>query len=66
MNTTRKANPEGFTEVIRKTEKKRMTKLGELKKMFVAPERERRLSIRFNRRKGGRQGLQEEISTKTV
>ena len=62
----KKANPEGFTEVIKKDNKKRMTKLGELKKVFVAPERERRLNIRFNRRKGGKQGLPEEINTETI
>lgn len=54
--TAKKANlnPDGFTEVLKKTEKKRITKLEELKQMYVAPERERRLSIRLNRRKGGR------------
>ena len=63
---TRKANPQGFTEVVSKNNGKKMTKLGELKKVFVAPERERRLSIRFNRRKNGKQGLPEEINTETV
>ena len=64
--TAKKANLEGFTEVIRKETKKRMISLGELKKVFVAPERERRLSIRCNRRKGGKQGLPEEINTETI
>ena len=63
---TKKANPEGFTEVIRKKNEKRMTKLGELKKVFVAPERERRLNIRFNRRKGGKQGLPDDINTEKI
>ena len=64
--TTKGANPEGFTEVIKRSEKKKITKIGELKKVYVAPEQERRLSIRFNRRKGGKQGLPEQISAETV
>lgn len=52
--------------MVKKSEKKRMTKLVELKKVFIAPERERGLSIRFNRRKVGKQGLLEEITIEIV
>ena len=37
-----------------------------MRKVYLAPERERRLSIRFNRRKGGKQGLLDEILTELV
>ena len=60
------ANKEGFQEVVKKSERKKMVKLGELKKVYVAPEQERRLSIRFNRRKNGRQGLPVQITTETI
>ena len=55
-----------FTEVVRNTGKKMEKKLEDIRKVYVAPERERRLSIRFNRRKSGKQGLPEEISTEMV
>ena len=64
--TAAKANPNGFTEVVRKSGRKEEKKLDEIRKVYVAPERERRLSIRFNRRKSGKQGLPEEISTEMV
>ena len=57
----------GFTEVVRKSEIKKERRLEDIKKKtYVAPERKRRLSIRFNRRKDGKQGLPEEISTEMV
>ena len=62
----KKANPEGFTEVLKRGVKVKDTKLGELRKVFVAPERERRLSVRFNRRKGGKQGLPDGITTEDI
>ena len=60
------ANPEGFTEVIRRGVKVKHTKLGQMRKVYLATERERRLSIRFNRRKGGKQGLPEGITTEMI
>ena len=51
---------------MKKSENKAERKLDELRKVYVAPERERRLSIRFNRRKSGKQGLPDEIPTETV
>ena len=56
----------GFTEVVRNPAKKAEKKLDEIRKVYVPPERERRLSIRFNRRKGGKQGLPDEITTEMV
>lgn len=52
--------------MVKKSEKKRITKLEELKKLLIAAEREWRLSMKFNRRKGGKQGLPVEINTETV
>ena len=62
----KKANPDGFTEVLKRGVKVKDTKLGELRKVYVAPERERRLSMRFNRRKGGKQGLPDGITTEDI
>ena len=55
-----------FTEVVRNPGKKAEKKLEDIRKVDVAPERERRLSIRFNRKKNGKQGLPEEISPEMV
>ena len=52
--------------MIKRGVKVRDTKLGEMRKVYLASERERRLSIRFNRRKGGKQGLAEGITTEMV
>ena len=52
--------------MIRRGVKVKDTKLGEMRKVYLAPERERRLSIRFNRRKGEKHGLPNEITTEMV
>ena len=61
-----KAENKKFVEVVRNPGKKAEKKLENIRKVYVAPERERRLSIRFNRRKSGKQGLPEEITTEMV
>ena len=63
---TKNEAPGKFKEVVRNKGEKQERKLGEIRKTYVAPERERRLSIRFNRRKGGKQGLPDEITTEMV
>ena len=55
-----------FTEVVRNPDRKASRKLEDIRKGYLAPERERRLSIRFNRRKNGKQGFPKEISTEMV
>jgi len=63
---TKTANPVGFTMTIGNKEKKRITTEGKMEKTLLIPKRERRLSIRFNRRKEGIQGFSTEISTQQV
>jgi len=60
------ANTEESRTVVGKVEKRKVTRLETLEKVFMIPERERRSSIRFNRRKGGRQGLSEGITIEMV
>jgi len=66
VEVARRNEDKEFTTVVNKKDTRKMTKLGEIKKTIQIPERERRLSSRFNRKANGKQGLPTNIGAEKI